>query len=285
MGHCRLFNLVYSHSVRRSRPPLKLSNSPLLLALAQARISPVLQMQNYIPAIQERLRRIGFPLFSEALMQEIVLGPGLPSPGSVVTRSKWVFADKARTLAVVIAPEFITLQTAAYDTFDAFSEQLAAVLDPISEIVGIELSERVGLRYVDYVQPRADDTLADYLAAGLVGLDPAMAGVRSQRSVYLAQGPTSVGQYSFRLTRSEGAFALPPDLQPSDVQVSPVGSPGAHAVLDIDHFFVATQPFKSDNIIQILWDLHDVVDGLFRSAITPHALQVWQAELREVSEA
>ena len=46
----------------RQNPPLKLRYSPLVMVLAQVRFSPVLKMADYVPAIQEKLRREGYQL-------------------------------------------------------------------------------------------------------------------------------------------------------------------------------------------------------------------------------
>ena len=61
--------------MKRSRPPLKLHKSPLVMVLAQVRISHVAKMGDYVDDVQERLRRSGFPRFEEGRGHEILLRP------------------------------------------------------------------------------------------------------------------------------------------------------------------------------------------------------------------
>ncbi len=266
--------------MRRTRPPLLLRHSPLVLVLAQVRISPVLQMKTYVPAIQERLRKAGYPRFAETQIQEIVLFPGPGGTPAVNTQSKWLFHDRENKSAVVVSPDFIALETVAYDTFDAFSARLVDVLEVVREVAQVELAERLGLRYVDHIRPLGSDRLDDYLNAGVVGLGD-IQGATAAEARFLATGTSDFGQFVFRLSRSAGKFALPPDLQPQDLQPDVSQESGDHAVLDVDHFSVAPREFSPGALIDGLWDLHDVVEGLFRTATTPHAMRMWGAEERE----
>lgn len=234
-------------------------------------------MRAYIPEIQERLRRIGYPRYSESQTQEIVLGPS--SAPTVNLQSKWLFGDRDLKTAVVVAADFITLETAEYDTFDVFVDRMHTILGVVGEIAQIDLTERLGLRYLDYIRPLSADRVADYLSPGLVGIAP-MDGLENLTSRYLAQGASEVGRFVVRLTRSTGSFELPPDLQPPDVDLSGVPSGDEWALLDLDHFSVAPRDYRPDVIAEGLWDLHDVVDGLFRDAVTPHAFEAWGAEQR-----
>ena len=235
-------------------------------------------MQEYVPGIQERLRREGFPRFSESLLQELVLVPGTSGAPSVVSRRKWLFADKTTKTAVVLTPEFITLETVEYDTFDAYAEQLAGVLETVASAADIELSERIGLRYLDHITEAPGVPLERFVTPGLVGL-PAGASVRPSQSLYVAQGSTEIGHFVVRLIRARGSVTLPPDLQPPDLEI-PARPEGDYLLLDLDHAALATRDFDVKVVLDTFWELHDVVDGIFRSAVTPEALAAWGAEER-----
>ncbi len=49
-------------ALERSCRYVPLANQPLVLVLGQVRFSPVRQIGDYIPAIQEEFRRHGFPI-------------------------------------------------------------------------------------------------------------------------------------------------------------------------------------------------------------------------------
>jgi len=267
--------------MHRSRPALKLSRGPLALVLAQVRISPVLQMQTFIPQIQERLRNAAYPRYSEARLQEILFGPGAPA-SSGPTMTKWTFTDKEATKAVVIAPDFVTFEATTYESFDAFSKELRSLLGLLGEITEVALAERVGLRFVNHIRSTGDDRIEEYVAPGLSGIDFGQIGAERTGSVFVDQGTTAGGQYTVRFSRSSGPFTLPADLLPADVRIDALDEGGEYAVLDVDHFSTRTREYNPDVLGDVFWELHDVSEGIFREAVTPHALQVWGA--REVRE-
>jgi len=234
-------------------------------------------MGTYVPAIQERLRKAGYPRYSETLLQEFILGPTPNAAPSMSTRTKWVFADRDGRTAVALTTDFVAFETTVYDTFDRFVEAMGAVLEIVGSEANIELSERVGLRYLDLVRPTANDCLNDYLASGLAGIEPLPEALSSQTRL-LIHGASQHGQFIFRLAKGTGAAALPPDLQPSDLPIEISGDDGEYALLDVDHGSAGTRGYDVDAITDELWGLHNLVDGLFRSAVTQHALDQWGAQ-------
>ena len=259
----------------RTLPPLKLPNSPLVLVLAQARMSAVLQMETYLPSIQEELRRAGYPRFDAMVTQEIVFAPEFKMSNS----PSWVFANKDKSEAVVVSPSFVSLMTNRYDTFDAFSERFKLALQTVAQMADVELAERLGLRYVDLVRLQPGEQWADYLAPGLLGpptevlQDPAAYTLR-----FDGRGRTGIGELVTRVLRLSGAF-LPPDLVPTelefDVQLAP---DEVVTIIDTDHFAAAPREFDPDALIDEAWLLHDKIDQAFRAAVTPTALERWGAE-------
>jgi uncharacterized protein (TIGR04255 family) len=232
-------------------------------------------MKSFVPEIQERLRKSGYPRYAESQTQEIVLA-GASEP-KVNLSSKWVFGDRDLKSAVVVAPEFVTLETVAYETFDAFVERMAEALRVVGEVAQVDLAERLGLRYLDYVRPLGNDTMADYLSAGLLGID-GVEGLRGVRSQYLARGQSDLGQMMVRVARGAGPFRLPPDLQPLDLSLKDVPECDDWALLDFDHFSEMPRPYNVEAIVDALWGLHDLVDAMFRKAATGHAFAAWGAE-------
>src|SRR5258705_10846711 len=102
----------------RTLPALHLSKSPLVIVLSQVRISPILGMEKFLPAIQEQLRRTGYPKFRTSVTQEILLAPELKTVSSV----RWLFSDREEKTTAVIAPNFITLLTSRYEVFEKFAD-------------------------------------------------------------------------------------------------------------------------------------------------------------------
>lgn len=259
----------------RTLPPLKLMKSPLVVVLAQVRISPVLQMETYIPRIQERLRHKAFPAFRPSKIQEFNLLPD--GKAQVVSTDRWIFAEKDRRTAVVIAPDFVVLETSRYDVFDTFSDSFEVVLREIGDVVGIAFAERIGLRYIDLIRSAEGEELTDYLNPGLKGLSAVELETDRLLHRYEATGATKAGQLVVRLFQTTQGGVLPPDLVPGDVElgnIQPVPNERV-SILDIDHFSVTQRDYDPAKLVDDMWTLHDASDKAFRAAVTPKALERW----------
>jgi uncharacterized protein (TIGR04255 family) len=262
----------------RSLPPLRLLRSPLLLVLAQVRISPVLQMGEFVPRIQESLRHQGFPRFRVKRTQEIVIAPK-PIFGA---HERWLFSNKERTQTVVLAPDFVVLVASVYSVFEEFADILKKVLAIVGETTQVALSDRLGLRYVDVLRLSKGESYRDYLQPGLHGLDAATLGASSVLQQSQVKAETAMGTLVVRLWQSQDGRFLPPDLEGEDVAFQIQPEPGEMlTILDIDHFSVKEREFNPELLVQDLWGLHDGADRAFRlGVVTPEALTRWGAEQR-----
>lgn len=259
----------------RALAPLKLTKSPLVIVLGQVRISPVLQMETYIPQIQERLRHKGYPVFRPSKIQEFNILPD--GKAQVASTDRWIFAEKDRRTAVVIAPDFVVLETSRYDVFDAFSDSFEVALREVGEVVGVALAERIGLRYIDLIRPAEGESLAEYLNAGLKGLSAAELETDGLLHRYEATGKTKAGQLVVRLFQTAQGVVLPPDLVPGDIELAQIQlAPNERvSILDIDHFSVTQRDYEPAKLMDDMWALHDASDKAFRAAVTPRALERW----------
>lgn len=264
----------------RPLPPLFLHRSPLVLALAQVRFSPVLQMETFLPQIQERLRGT-YPGFRETTSQEVLLSP---EDGSIASRkrTRWLFVDQGERQAVVLTPDFVVLQTSQYSTFDAFAEQLHEILGVVHEAARIGFSERVGLRYVDRIVPNSDEKITDYVYGGLAGLPS------THLSAHGLQVSPTLGHYEVRAKTHMGGnlvirtferpgddIRMPPGLEEQDIQLPLKPSGRNTLLLDIDHFVHGRHSFDPGGLMDTAWKLHDYADLAFRQSTTEHAMNAW----------
>ncbi|MEW6338951.1 MAG: TIGR04255 family protein [Acidobacteriota bacterium] len=261
----------------RTAEQLRLRNSPLVRVLAQVRISAILKMREFVPAVQEALRHQGYPRFSEQELLEVQLRPESPPK----RRELWRFADRANREAVVLAQDFIALETNRYTCFEEFTERLQQVL----EIVGSEIeakatiAERLGLRYVDLILPEDGEPLDDYLEQKLHGLRAKDLGVEKMLNRFEARGQTRFGQLVVRLHQNEEGACLPPDLMPSELTQARTIDPGRLiTLLDIDHFTTQSRDYNAPALIDAMWELHEYTERAFRSSVTAHALERWVRE-------
>lgn len=118
-------------------------------------------------------------------------------PGSVVTTNAHQFRSKRARWVVVLRPSAITLETARYDSFEEFEEQLRLVIAAAAKTVDSDFFTRVGLRYIN-VLPCQTDSIEGWLNEGLVL--PLSQGVFGDVNLYWQQvhGKTESGGYTFQ---------------------------------------------------------------------------------------
>lgn len=260
--------------MRRSKPALHLAHSPLVYVLTQIMFSAIVKMDEFIPDIQEELRHEGFPKFNKGQVTAVRLDPN--APPHFTQTDRWEFQDRDGRLGFVILPNSLVAHTSRYGTYEEFEETISLGLRVLGDSAGPNLVERIGLRYIDLIRPRENESFSDYLQPSLLGLNPAHFQATSPLHRYEFQGQTDVGRIVVRWSQNADAHILPPDLMPSRLQHEAKIQPGnVVGLLDLDHFTVDTQDFERQFILDKLQLLHDNLDLAFRSAVTEKSLKIW----------
>jgi len=254
----------------RSLLKVKLDRSPLALVLVQARFSPRPDLEEKLPAFRKACEALGYPVFKESRVRTMDLGQS----GPTLTRDsvRWDFLDKTQRWNILLSAEFLMLQTTDYDVFEDFLARWKGVLEA-ADVLGLPVVERLGLRYVDLVQPAEGEPVSDYLIPPLAGYEPDPGSALGRRHHMAASVfATPHGQL---LVRVSPAFsATPPDLD--NLLLKGVSQPGPGAVfLDFDHASTEVVDFEPNGIEAATEALHDAPDVLFRKVVTPKAMSVW----------
>lgn len=252
----------------------KLAKSPLVYVIAQVRIGAVQKMAEYIDDVQEHMRKAGYPIFRPSEVQELEFGP---AGTKTKTSRKWAFDCIDLTTGFSIQTGAIAFHTTAYDTHNEFFQELEKGLGIVHDVVDINASERLGLRYVDVFQADGDHVLEDYLKEGLRGVSLDGIGARRQRSFSNLVMDTDVdGRLVVRIALDPDG-ALPPNLLPTDLK--PTRSPEANkpvGVLDYDHFIEKTEAFTVDHVMGRFMALHGIVKSAFLETVSEFALEDWK---------
>lgn len=254
---------------------MKLTNSPLVLVLAQLRIAPVLAMERYIPDIQERLRKSGFPRFSRTQVQELAFGPGGPM---IQASNRWEFADESSRWMIVVTENSIAVLTTAHDTFESpFLERLLLAGAAVNEFATPVHVNRAGLRYINVVVRAEGHGFSEYLHAGFLGPKPETVGFTKVMTNFAAVGETAEGILALRCNFVSDDAVLPADLNVGNVlrlrDDIPYAEP--HAFLDIDHFVEIDASLDVDAIRDRYHGLHTTTRAAFLGAVQPFALKEW----------
>lgn len=260
-----------------------MSNAPVYFTVAQVRFNPVLNMEGYLATIQEKMRKAHFTDFKREVVQRLIVpfaSPGnagqVPTP-SFVPQARCIFGNIEGTSEFVLENNALALQTTAYDTFEIFSVMLLNGLGIVHDVVQLDFTERIGLRYLDAVLPKAGESLADYLTPEVLGLSNKLTG-NMLHSVSETVSMTTIGQMVSRVIIQDGHIGLPLELMALAPRIDPrfTQPEGRHSIIDTDAFVEKREAFNLEKLEATLLSLHDVIDESFRATVTPHAIKVWE---------
>lgn len=248
----------------------------MIYVVAQVNISAVVAIERYVPEIQEKLRKSGFPGYRNAQVPELVF----EAPGArpvISPLSRYEFQDKEERTAIVLTPKSIGIHTNKYATFDDFHAIIAMALETIHTAASLQLHERIGLRYVDLIELETGEELNKYLAPRLLGYDQGAIGVSGGLFGFHFEGNTPHGRLVARHYQPQIRNMLPPDLAGVSLNYSyrPEPTPGRASLLDFDHAADYKGDFVIEEILETLENLHDGLDIIFRDSVTAAALEKW----------
>lgn len=258
----------------------KMKNAPVYFTIAQVKFNPVLTLPTLIPAIQEYLRKKNYPDFRKSavitfnLMLNVESENPTPVPQAI---EQFSFSNVTNTEVFSLDQGSLSFQVTAYENFERFSAQLVEILDLVHRTVGgLSYVERIGVRYLDAIIPKEDETLDQYLIPEVLGLYGKLEG-----QVHHAFSETQIvdddGSLVARTVIQHGKIGFPPDLQISGLGIAKPFSEylGPHALLDTDASYLQRLSFDLVEVVKRLSRLHDKTSVAFRSAVTEHALSTW----------
>jgi uncharacterized protein (TIGR04255 family) len=260
----------------------KLTNAPVYYTVAQVQFNPVLDLDGYVPAIQSRMREAHFPDFKKEIVQRLVVPFSISEQGqmaapTITPQSRYLFGDIEGRSLFLMETNALSFQTTRYDTFETFSKTFLQGLALLHDALRLDFVERIGLRYLDAVQPMKDsETLRDYLVPEVLGLALRGEG-QLQHSVSETVVLTPAGQLVSRVIIRNGQVGLPIDLAGMTPNIDPRFTQGdaLHAILDTDSSNTQREAFELPKVNERLTALHDGIRKSFKATVTAHALTAW----------
>lgn len=255
--------------------PLK--NPPVYFTLVQVRFNAILKLSEYLPSIQDQMRKSGFSDFltRQEMILQVTMQDGKTIP-TTATTERYFFGTADKKHCFVLGAEALTLQSTAYGTFEEFSTTFLTGLKLVDQIVKLDFTDRVGLRYLDHVAPKEDDSLEQYLASEVQGMSARLTGKPIHSFTETLHQVDSV-QLVSRVIIQEGGLAFPPDVSPEEMKVDSrfVGQPSRHALIDTDGSISGRTEFSAEKIGEQINAIHKVIGIAFRAVVTEHAFNVW----------
>lgn len=251
----------------------KLENQPLKFVLAEFRFSPVLQIAEFIPRIQEALRK-RYPIPKKKSEQAIQIQPD----GVAVSKiDSWAFISADKKSAVDVNQERLLYITTDYPRFEGFSASCEHALAMLMEIVEPNLIFRIGLRYGDLIKVNETETLSE-LVTDHFGYPQPLHGLGSARhqtvELFLS---TDMGGLAIRTLYGLHNLTCLPDVQGLPVAISADSEASERLVLDFDHFWEAGDEsvnFDTADVLQKLSALHETSREAFWKVTTDYARNV-----------
>jgi len=81
---------------------------------------------------------------------QVAVAPGVePAVTQSQPLSGWRLTSQAGDWVVSLMPEFVSVETSSYDTWENFHERLRLILDATAELISPVFEQRLGLRYVN----------------------------------------------------------------------------------------------------------------------------------------
>ena len=260
----------------------KLTNAPVYYTVAQVQFNPVLDLDGYIPAIQSKMREVHFPDYKKEVVQRLVLPFGGAEQGqmaapTVTPQSRYLFGDIDGRSLFLLETNALSFQTTSYNTFETFSGALLKGLGILHDALRLDFVDRIGLRYLDAIQPSKDgETLREFLVPEVLGLALRGEG-QLQQSVSETIVTTVAGQLVSRVLIRNGQVGLPMELG----GLAPVIDPrftqreSLHAIVDTDASIGHREVFELSTVEARLTALHDEIVTSFNATVTDHARASW----------
>ena len=265
----------------------KWAHPPIMYTVTQVRFNQILAMENYVPAIQEELRRIGFSGYRKDIVNALTISIVQPDgPQQIVQPvSRHIFSNRENTSGFTLETNALSFQTADYNVFEDFLSTFRDVLSIVHNKVSLDYIERIGVRYLDAVVPREGEDIKLYLATEVLGMSNIIKDYKSPSklihsytetvSFNEAAGSTLIA----KVVIQDGKINLPPEIAQIAYPISDKFSSyeGPFAIIDTDGFKDTNKlPFDLDMVCQTLDDLHLEISESFKKTASASTLKFWE---------
>ena len=253
----------------------RLTSPPVVYVLVQIRFSTVLKMAEYIPAIQEALRR-HYPRYEHQQTVTVDIATAAGPPTQTIS-SRWTLQEKDQGFGFILDQSSLLFHTNSYLDFPDFRDRFLDGAVKIHDIVNIPLIERIGLRYIDLITTQNGEALDKYVNPQLLGFSLRDLKIGSEVNQQVISGTTKVGRLLVRFTRARHSTALPPDLVATALPMKrKPASTADSAFLDTDHFTEENIDFDVDELTKVTNRIQAPIGKVFRAAVTDYALNQWR---------
>ena len=266
----------------------KWKNAPVMYTVAQVRFNQILAMESYVPAIQEELRSIGFPDFRKEVINALTISLGQPNSASPMMQpvNRFIFSNLDNTSGFTLETNALSFQLTDYDVFETFLETFVKVLSIVHKNVSLSFIERIGVRYLDAVLPKAGTNLSEYLVPEVLGMTYKLSSYRTPGKLLhsytetFSENVTTGSKLVARTIIQDGKLILPPEIAQIAYSINErfTSYEGCHAIIDTDGYLDGARiAFDLDLIRNKLDELHEEIAESFKKTASTFAINIWES--------
>lgn len=233
----------------------KLNKQPLKLVLAEFRFSKIMKISEYIPQIQEDLRK-KYPILKKSDEQSINVDP---SGISISTIDHWSFVTSNKKNAIDISQDRMVYLTSEYPRFKGFEDACKEVLDVLVSVANPGLITRLGLRYCDLVEVDEKESFTDLVDRCFLppmSINDLGTGHQQRNETIMH---TNSGTLIVRSLYGNHNLTCMPDVQNAPIQVELDQKASERIILDFDHYWEPNEhsvKFITGEVLERLSSLH-----------------------------
>lgn len=245
-----------------------LPSAPLVRVIAQVRFPQVLSIEkrDYVAPFQEAIRA-QYPVLRAEQTQGLLVGPegASPMPPQVI----WRFADVEGNWRVSLAPEFVAIETTAYESRKNFFERFEAIAQALAEHVSPRVIDRIGVRYIDRVTGDAVKEISKLVRPEILGI---LATPTAQHARHtLSESVFTVSEPAAQLLARWGLLPKGGTVDPAAIE--PIAEPSW--ILDLDMFRAETRTFDPSEVVADTRSYAERIYTFFRWAVTDDFLRLY----------
>lgn len=251
-----------------------LPKAPLVRVVTRINFPVVVSIgkPEFIAPFQEALRGV-YPVLRPEQALGLVFSSASGTPPTPQTQTTWRFSQPDNLWRVALAPNFLAIETTAYQSKDDFVQRAKLVVEALGEHVNPQIVDRIGLRFIDRVVGAPLKNLAKYVRPEVVGMltSEVAPSVEHVMTECLFGLPTDKAQLLARWGH------VPPNATVDPAALDAIDEPSW--LLDLDMFSAESSAFTPKGVLGRISTYAERIYAFFRWAVTEDFLKLYGGRL------
>ena len=256
---------------------MPINNKSLLLTIAEIRFNSILNIPEYLPAIQDSFSMAHYPDFSHIRNQGFQLAQSGPNKSLMpTTMDIYQFSNYNKSSHFRLNSQCLTYQSSNYKDFETFLTLFLEGLFIVNKILNIQLTERVGLRFIDRLMIKKGESIQKYLAPQESSLFEKLGGNSTYTFSEVKHQIKDIHLFNRVKVFQNSPLDFPNDIEPGDMVFKEkfVTYKGPSAIIDTDAFIQKRSKLTLQAMKTNFYELHDLIIVAFEASVSDIAKKV-----------